>query len=264
MGKVTALFSYPVKSCAAVPLTSTSCRISGFPHDREYVIADPSAQKIYTQRDLPELALLKPSFDTANRLCLRGFDETEITVVEIAPNRRVLLSVWGNDYFAIDQGDQVSSWLTAQLGIECRLYKRAETVTADPTLKQDNTRYDASFVDCCPISVVFQEELDQLNNRLDEPVELSRFRPSVVINGLAQEEVTSTKRLRSGNLNLEYIRPVGRCVIINIDQERGEKGSANCLKTLAEYRMLNQKAVLGHYFFALKEGTLSVGDLISA
>ena len=143
------------------------------------------------------------------------------------------------------------------------LFKRTDDAEDGPILPKDNTRYDAAFVDCCPLSVVFEEEVQILNSKLSEPVRISRFRPSIVIKGVPESEHRTIKSLRTKNLSLTYIRPIGRCVIINIDQEKGKIAGSECLKMLASYKTLNQKAILGHYFFAAEPGRLTVGDQIN-
>lgn len=260
---ITALYSYPIKSCAPMVLSSSPCSSKGLPHDRDFVIASATADKIFTQRDLPKMALLQPSLDNQNNVVVKGLDETQVTIPTSQSGEIVTLNVWGNFYRGIDQGDDISRWLSEQLGVECRLFKRADDGEHSSTLPKDNTRYDASFVDCCPLSVVFEEEVQILNSKLSEPVRINRFRPSIVIKGIPESEHYSLKTLRTNNLSLAYIRPIGRCVIIDIDQEQGKKIGSECLRVLASYKMVNQKASLGHYFFAQEAGQLSVGDQIT-
>ncbi len=175
MATITALYSYPIKSCAPIVLDSSSCTPKGLPHDREYVIASSEADKIFTQRDLPNMALLRPYLDDENNVVVRGTDETEITIPAAQNGELVTLDVWGNFYSAIDQGNEISSWLSGQLGVECRLFKRTGDGEDRSTLPKDNTRYDASFVDCCPLSVVFEEEVQILNSKLSEPCSNKSF-----------------------------------------------------------------------------------------
>lgn len=244
-------------------LNSSSCTTRGLPNDRDFVIASSSADKIFTQRDLPSMALLQPFLDDENKLVLRGFDQTQMTIPASKNGQVVTLNVWGNFYRGIDQGKAISRWLSEQLGVECRLFTRTDDGEGDSTLPKDNTRYDASFVDCCPLSVVFEEEVQILNSKLSEPVLINRFRPSIVIKGVPESEHKSLQSLRTKNLTLSYIRQIGRCVIINIDQEEGKNSGPECLRVLASYKMVNQKASLGHYFFAPEPGQLSVGDQVS-
>lgn len=260
---ITALYSYPIKSCAPMALNSSPCSTRGLPHDRDFVIASPAADKIFTQRDLPKMALLQPFLDNQNNISIKGLDETHIAIPSSESGAIVTLNVWGNFYRGIDQGDEISRWLSEQLGVECRLFKRTGDGEDGLNLPKDNTRYDASFVDCCPLSVVFEEEVQILNAKLSEPVRINRFRPSIVIKGIPESEHYALKTLRTKNLSLAYIRPIGRCVIIDIDQEEGKKAGSECLRVLASYKMVNQKASLGHYFFALETGQLSVGDQVT-
>lgn len=223
---ISALYSYPIKSCAPLVLSSSPCTSKGLPHDRDFVIASSSADKIFTQRDLPKMALLQPFLDKQNELVVKGLDETQVTIPASESGDIVTLNVWGNLYRGIDQGEETSRWLSEQLGVECRLFKRTDDGEHASTLPKDNTRYDASFVDCCPLSVVFEEEIQILNSKLSAPVRINRFRPSIVIKGMPESENFSRKTLRTENISLAYIRPIGSCVIIDIDQEEGKKNGS--------------------------------------
>ena len=244
-------------------LSTSTCTTRGLPHDRDFVIASSSADQIFTQRDLPNMALLQPFLDEENNVVVRGLNETQITIPSSGDGEIATINVWGNFYRGIDQGKDISRWLSDQLGVDCRLFKRADDGEDGATLPKDSTRYDASFVDCCPLSVVFEEEVQTLNSLLSEHVRINRFRPSIVIKGVPESEHNALKSLHTKNLSLRYIRPIGRCVIINIDQEEGKNVGPECLKVLASYKMVNHKASLGHYFFAPEPGQLSVGDQIT-
>lgn len=263
-GTVTQLFTYPIKSCAPIALESTICKTAGFPFDRNFVIASPSADRIFTQRDLPELALIQPYFIDENTLGLLADGESTATVPNTENGDLLKISVWGNDYIGVDQGDEISHWLSRVIGTPCRLLKRTSDGCSTEPLHQDTTRYDAAFVDCCPLSIVFEDELDVLNAKLGKPVPVSRFRPSIVIRQISEIPSACLDNISINELTLDYIRPIGRCVIINIDQENGVLENSEPLKVLASYNIVNNKAALGHYFVAQKSGRISVGDNVSS
>ncbi|RTL45431.1 MAG: MOSC domain-containing protein [Candidatus Melainabacteria bacterium] len=261
--KITALYTYPIKSCAPISRSRSACSTSGLVDDREYVIVCAKSNKILTQRDLPHMARLKPELSEREHLIIRGLDGTEALIPRQVDGEILTLNLWGNTYEGIDQGKEIAEWLSHQLGLSCRLLKKLTDHEQASRHRPDNTRFDASFVDCCPLSVVFAEEVQELNTRLAIPVEMSRFRPSIVIEGVSAAEHQNLKLIRTENSVLTYIRPIARCIVINVDQERGIIAGTDCLKELAAYRMVNQKAVLGHYFFAAEPGNISVGETLT-
>lgn len=261
--KITALYTYPIKSCAPISLCQAACSTAGLVHDREYVIAREDSNKILTQRDLPQMARLKPALNEKEKLVILGLDGTEASVPSQNHGKVVRLDVWGNHYPGVDQGKEIAEWLSQQLGLKCTLFKRLTGSKQYAKDRQDNARFADSFVDCCPLSVVFAEELQELNARLDSPVEMDRFRPSIVIEGLLAIGQQNLKLIRTRHSTLKYIRPIARCMVINIDQKLGIKSGTDCLRELAAYRMVNQRAVLGHYFFAVEAGEISVGETLT-
>lgn len=64
--EVAALYIYPIKSCAAVPVDSVQCTEFGFAHDREYAIVDLDTNEVMTQRKLPKMATLQSRLQGAH------------------------------------------------------------------------------------------------------------------------------------------------------------------------------------------------------
>jgi uncharacterized protein len=231
-GIVTGIFVYPIKGCAPVSLTSVFCTPAGLENDRCWAIVDEHG-KLLTQRDDPRLALIQPTE------VLRRIDRKQV-----ASNLDV--SKWGENVVSRDAGDEPAKWLSAELGYRCRL------------VEVDDAR-GGRFLDCCPVSLVAEESIADLNTRLAEPVEMDCFRPSIVVRGMHPYEENSVEALSTGEMRFEPVRPVGRCVVVNVDQTTGIAHPAEPLRTLKEYRMIDGKVALGHYFASSGSGRVSVG-----
>src|SRR5512139_4243887 len=61
-GVLTALNVFPLKSGGGTPLESAELTPAGLRHDREFMLVTPDG-RFLSQREHPELALLRPSYD---------------------------------------------------------------------------------------------------------------------------------------------------------------------------------------------------------
>jgi uncharacterized protein YcbX len=155
--------------------------------------------------------------------------------------------------FGIDQGEEVADWLFANLGIKARLLH----------LQNENADADFARPDMSPILVISEESLADLNSRMSEPVSMNRFRPNIVVRGILPYEEDSWERVYIGDILYEaWTEPCGRCAMVNIAQERGEKAGKEPLKTLATYRRSGGVVLFGKYMVALSSGTVNVKDCI--
>jgi len=247
---VEALFSYPVKSCAPVSVTQASLSQSGVEHDRQWTIINENGA-ILTQRDQASMSLIQPAVPDASRLVLTA---PNMPILSVAINRKteiIRLDLWGTAAHGYDQGDEAAAWLAQYFSHPARLIL--------------NTKPDqASFNDCCPVSVLSVESLADLNSMLSEPVNMSRFRPSVVISGLGQYAEDTVRQLLGDTLTLQSIRACARCIVVNVDQETGREDGPEPLRTLLSYRSKGTKAIFGQYFAALDSGQLAVGQVLRA
>jgi uncharacterized protein YcbX len=118
-----------------------------------------------------------------------------------------------------------------------------------------------SFADGMPYVFIGQSSLEELNQRLEVPVSMDRFRPNLVFSGgeaYAEDQFT---QLQIGEVEFQVVKPCARCVMITVDQEKGTKGKEP-LTTLATYRSQGSKVYFGQNAVALAPGMVRVGDLI--
>jgi uncharacterized protein YcbX len=103
--------------------------------------------------------------------------------------------------------------------------------------------------------------LDELNQRLEVPVSMDRFRPNLVFSGGQAFEEDEFTRIKVGEVDFQVVKPCARCVMITVNQQTGEKAKEP-LATLATYRTVNNKVYFGQNAVALAPGMVRVGDLI--
>jgi uncharacterized protein YcbX len=118
-----------------------------------------------------------------------------------------------------------------------------------------------SFSDACPILLIGQASLDDLNSRLEIPLPMNRFRPNIVFKGGFPYQEDSMKQFKITKMNFYGVELCGRCAITTTNQETAERGKEP-LKTLATYRTINNKVCFGQNIISIGNGSISVGDTI--
>lgn len=248
---LTELNAYPLKSGAGTPLTTAELASRGLPYDREFMLVTLQG-RFLSQRDLAAMALIRPSYDGevltvrapgAAPLVHKAADEGEVREV----------TVHRHDCQGVDQGDYAAAWFSALLGQDCRLVRFAGR---RPTSSGGG---ELMFADGYPLLVISAESLADLNGRLDEPLPMNRFRPSIVVEGLGPYGEDSVRLLRIGATVIEMVKACARCVITTTDQRTGERGREP-LRTLASYRTIDRGIRFGQNAVPRTLGTLTLGD----
>lgn len=259
---VRGLYVYPLKSGGGTRLTTAEVTPTGIRHDREFALIRPDGVRL-TQRESARMATLRPSYDGAE-LFVDARDAVTPLVHEVreGPVRDVRLSS-RKICQGVDQGDEAAGWFSALLDVECRLVRF--------TGRRETTRGGGlvTFNDGYPLLVISAESLDDLNARLDEPVPMNRFRPSIVVEGLGPFGEDEVDLLRAGDgVEIELIKGCDRCVIVTTDQESGRRGREP-LRTLASYRTGHKddgrRAVFfGRHAIPRAFGMIRTGDTVIA
>jgi uncharacterized protein YcbX len=117
-----------------------------------------------------------------------------------------------------------------------------------------------SFADGYPLLLTTDASLGALNDRLDRPVPMNRFRPNLVVDGETPFGEDGWALIRVGEVRLRVVKPCARCVVTTVDQETGEVGREP-LRTLATFRRHEDGGVLfGQNVVHEGPGVLRVGD----
>ncbi|MDH3354374.1 MAG: MOSC domain-containing protein [Chromatiales bacterium] len=254
--RVSGLSIYPVKSLGDSSLERAQIDRFGLRHDRRWMVVD-DAGMMRTQRQLPQMTLIQSQV-VDGALVLISPDGDLLNVKVPADSERLLVTVWNDECRAIDCGDEAATWLSNILGDPSRLvyFPDDEMRQVDPNFA--NLGEQTAFSDGFPLLLISQPSLDDLNGRLDSPVTMRRFRPNLVIDGCEPYAEDGWQKLKIGGLILRIVKPCSRCVIPSIDLETGKKG-AEPIKTLASYRMRDNKIYFGQNVIVEGEGTIEVG-----
>jgi uncharacterized protein YcbX len=229
------LYIYPIKSCAGTALDRVKLTQHGLAGDRNWMVVH-DAGRFLTQRELPRLALVKPFLDGA-RLRLRATGLPDLEVIVDQRGAAIPVIVWKDRFAALDAGEDAAHWLSGFLHSEVRLVRFDTSITrlSDPnwTVGID---VPIAFADGFPILVISEASLADLNKRLDQPLPMNRFRPNIVLRGLAAYEEDRVTELFDGKLRLRMVKPCARCSITTVEQASGEFTGAEPLQTLKQYR----------------------------
>jgi uncharacterized protein len=262
---IKALSIYPIKSCSPVELHEARCLKYGFANDRGWAITDASG-KLLTQRDDPRLALIKPTVTAEANLVLNTDNRQQLTVLP-APTetRRRKISIWGDEREATEESSEASTWISQFLGYQCHLFRRLGLPrgSSAAAAQEAGTEPPLLFTDSRPVLVVSEESLNDLNERLKNPIGMDRFRAALVIAGLKKYDEDHLLELKGTNVILTAANPCARCVIINIDQTAGKLTGKEPLQTLASYRTVNGKVLFGRYFRVTRPGSIALNEVLN-
>lgn len=233
--RIAGLYRYPLKSARGEALTSARLVATGLEHDREWLIVDGRGV-FQTQRERPQLALLTVACGSdAWTLSAPGQPPLPLPRAFAGDGRRV--RVWRDQCEAIDAGDAAARWLSQWLGGDYRL------VRFDPAERRLSSREwtgdveaPIQFSDGFPLLVLGAGSLDDLAARAGRRFPVERFRPNLLLDGLAPYEEDRIEELVIGAVRLRLVKPCTRCVITTTDQARGERDGDEPLRTLRSYR----------------------------
>lgn len=260
--KLTAIHIYPVKGCRGLSLPAAEFDAIGLRHDRRFLIVDEVGRHL-TQRGLPQMARIATAIDAA-QLTLssdgRGAVRVPLVSAPDAPVRTV--TIWNDTVEADDCGDEAAEWLDEFLGQPARLVRVGARYRRPVRHAPNDT---VAFNDAFPLLVLAQETLDALNDRLEVPVPMDRFRPNLVVEGVgAPHAEDGWKRFRVGrDVVIRTAGNCSRCIVPTIDQLTGDRG-VEPLRTLAGYRRrVSDKGEIDfgqNCVHETKSGRIAVGD----
>ncbi|WP_246535308.1 MOSC domain-containing protein [Litoribacter ruber] len=254
------IYIYPVKSLGGIRLHKATVDIKGFENDRRWMVVDDNGQFI-TQRRFPHMALLQPEFTQSGLRIYHKKALNKYVEVPFSPvtGKKIQVTVWDDSLMAEIVCPEVDKWLSEILDINCHLVKMDEKADRPISEKYAINDETVSFADSMPYMVIGQSSLDDLNGRLEEKVEMDRFRPNLVFEGGAAFEEDTWQVVQIGECMFQVTKPCARCVMVTIDQQTAEKGKEP-LKTLSSYRLEGQKILFGQNMIAVSLGEIEVGD----
>jgi uncharacterized protein YcbX len=252
--RIAQLAIYPVKGCRGIALARAALAPTGLVidpdgaaiGDREWVVVDEHGEFL-SQREHPKMALIETRL-TSTHLQLKAPGMLLLEVPFASEGDVVQARVWDDTVAAVTQGEVADAWFSSYLGRPARLLR------FDPEHRRlANARYTApfeapyKFADAFPLLVTNTASLADLNARLaarGAPIGMERFRPNIVLDGLAAYEEDYVKTLRADGAMLRLVKRCARCTVPGVDPASGEF-SPRVPDALAEYRRFDDGVMFG-------------------
>jgi len=253
---ISQLAIYPVKSFAQILLTSSQVQPFGLQHDRRWMVVDSNNQFV-TQRQHARMCLIQPALHNGE-LHLSAPGMADLTLHPPSEITLRTVTVWRDRCEAIDYGEAAAQWISQFLSIECRLVYFPDDGVRRVDQNYANTGDSTAFSDGFPLLLISQASLDDLNQRLETPIDMRRFRPNLVVTGCEAFAEDNWHRLRIGGQTFRVVKPCSRCAIPSIDPDSGDKGPQPW-RALSEYRRRDGKIYFGQNVIPDSEGELQIG-----
>lgn len=244
------LFIYPLKAAAAVSVDEVEITKRGLKNDRLWMLVfaedDPERKKkrgdFISQRirGIERLALVKALPNENGGLRVSIFDDRFILDVHGIPEKKFdgEVFVHGNPCEALDAGDKAAEFFTRFLGLNCRLVRIPDDFVRRPNQNFYHPDDQVSYADGAPILVTSTTSLESLSAHFGGAnVDMSRFRPNIVLEGLKPFQEDGIKCLGIGSeAGLSFVKPCERCSVPLIDQFTGVSSGNQPLKALSSQR----------------------------
>ena len=267
---VSELYIYPIKSLGGIAVPDVIVEEKGFRHDRRFMLVTPEGDCM-TQRTFHQMALIDVAIQNEMVQVWHRHQPDDVLEIPLVSEsaETMHVSIWDSKNVpALMVSAVADHWFTSVLQTPCRLVFMPETThrAVDPAYARDPDRDAVSFADGYPYLIIGQASLDNLNQRLDQPLSMRRFRPNIVVQGSSPYEEDSWAQFRIGDLHFFGVKPCARCVLTTIDPETGEQGKEP-LRTLTTYRKWKTKILFGQNVLAnptdqFPLGTLRVGQSV--
>ncbi|HEX6708981.1 MAG TPA: MOSC N-terminal beta barrel domain-containing protein [Rubrobacter sp.] len=255
------LYVYPIKSCAGISLDSADLSATGLRYDRRWMLVDETGE-FMSQRTHPRMALISVRLSTEHLIVRApGMPELEISPQQENGNQ-IEVHIWGDTNRGALVGEEADRWFGEFLGFPCRLVRKPDDDLrlVDSFYAED--RDQVGFADGFAFLLISEASLEDLNERLQAPLPMNRFRPNFVVGGCKPYAEDGWSRIRIGSVPFRVAEPCPRCAITTVNQNTGVPGKEP-LRTLATYRKTELGAVFGRNLIHDSLGTVRVGDPVA-
>lgn len=255
---------YPIKSLGGISLSEAVVERKGFQYDRRWMLVKPDGVFL-TQRENTVMALVEVELTDRFLRVYHRQRPDDVLEIPLDEHSGESLTAYVWDHQAVDSvvvSQEADNWFSRLLGFSCRLVYMPDHSQrpVDPRYAQPDDV--VSFADGFPYLIISTDSLDELNRRVEKPLEMIRFRPNLVVEGTSPHDEDTWYQFQIGDLTFYGVKPCARCVLTTIDPETAQKGKEP-LKTLATYRRLDQKILFGQNVLAETTGILRVGDPVN-
>jgi uncharacterized protein YcbX len=257
---VSGLFIYPVKSFAGVSIQSSELDDMGLKYDRRWMVVTTEG-KFVTQRTLPKMALIRTALDKNGELTLSTQGKSDHQVVPVNnDSEKMNVIIWRDKLQVQKAANDTDLWISEVLEMDCHLVYISNNVERQCNLEYAKQGDRTGFADAYPMLMVSEESLEDLNARLDNPVEMRRFRPNIVIKGCDAFAEDKMETFKIAEIAMNGVKLCDRCPMPTVDPDKGERDGQEPIITLAKYRKWDGKVYFGMNVIHRELGIIRVGD----
>ena len=260
MPTLSALYIFPVKSCA--PLTPREARVErrGLVDDRRWIVVDAQGTFI-TARKHPRMTLVNAVIDRqVLHVTAPGMPPLEVSPDADAGARRDVM-IWDSTVSARRADRPSGHWISEYLGQPASFVFMDEFASRPIDPGYATAGDEVSFADGFPLLLISRSALDDLNARLQSPVPILRFRPNLVISGTPAHAEDGWRSIRVGEVRFDVVKSCVRCVLTTVDPDTGTfDPGGEPLRTLLSYRRTEKGVTFGQNLIPRGTGTIRVGD----
>jgi uncharacterized protein YcbX len=301
MPRIASINVYPLKSCRGFSPESWPYNERGFLFDREWMIVSEKRANFVSQRELPRMALIEASLSKDLQKLIINIPSIQksIEIDTKLPTfpRMEIVTLWKNEYTAIDQGDEAAQFLSEFLKFKVRLVRTPAELRREPpqefcddefnqiitsTIHKGDTSIpkpllSVAFPDAFPFLLTTDLSHNAVNKKIastfetDRSAEMIRFRPNIVITGSNEpfiEDSWKTLRIVSKDHDRDDFfycaSSCPRCTIPNVNPQEGKK-DLDVRGVLNTFRR-NEKdgePLFGVYLVCtVNKGLIQIGDEI--
>ncbi|MEM6545021.1 MAG: MOSC N-terminal beta barrel domain-containing protein [Pseudomonadota bacterium] len=250
---------YPIKSAAGESLQRGVMDEFGLLGDRRWMIIDESGTCL-TQRQLRAMALLAVEYSDSG-LQLHADGDSMFVESPKANGLRVSATVWEHSLEAPLAADSANSWLSDLFKEPLRLVycpDDTERFVEEGFAPADQR---VAFSDGYPLLLITEASLTLLNDKLDHPVPMNRFRPNLVLSGATAHAEDGWRRIRIGEAVVDLVKPCARCTVPAVIQETAGR-DPQILEALMSYRKEGKEILFGMNAIAQAGSSFQLGDQV--
>jgi uncharacterized protein YcbX len=184
--------------------------------------------------------------------------------VPLQPQEGVIIqsTVWDDCCDAQHVSNEADAWFSAVLDSSCRLVYLPTDSKRGVDLTVANETDRVAFSDAFPFLLVSENSLNALNAALEIPVEMTRFRPNLVVSGCDAYAEDSWREIQIGEINFRLPKACDRCGIPAINQQTAEL-TKEPLTTLSRLRKWQNKIYFGQNALHNQCGELKIGQSVN-
>lgn len=194
----------------------------GLKFDRRWMLTDKQG-RFLTARRFPTLLAIKAG--VLNQHIELQFPTGENVLLDSSQlQNEVVVTIWQSEVKAMCSEPEVNRIFSDYLGMDCQLVYQADDQTRAIDANHAMPGENVSFADGFPLLLATESSLLALQQKLDFPIDMRRFRPNLVLGGIVRPFIEQGwKRIRIGDCVFRVSKPCTRCILTTVNPETASK-----------------------------------------